>query len=344
VAFIEANPKRAYNNQWNLSIQRQLAPDTALTISYVGSHAVHVPQGIEDADQVPLSQVTFAPDGHLLFPIPRGGKVKNIQRINPNFSRIVATLWRDYSKYNALQVNLSKRLSHSFAIQGAYTFSKNTDQGSATFSDNEYLNTAGPSYAFVPNLQNGVSDFNITHNFVLNGTWNIPVSESLHGAPRAILQGWELGNILTLHSGVPFTVKINTDNAFTGNSRVNSSAGGQRPDFVPGPGCSTNPVNPGQPSNYINFNCFTIPTAGTLGDLGRNTLRGPGFADFDFSLFRNITLSQERYRVQFRAEAFNILNHTNFGAQTTLLGTPNVLQSPTLTTSRQLQLGVKFVF
>jgi len=348
VAFIEANPHRAYNNQWNLSIQRQLAADTALTISYVGSHAVHVPQGIEDADQVPLANVTTAPDGHLMFPIPAGTtfkqQVKNIQRINPNFSRIVATLWRDYSKYNALQVNLSKRLSHGFAIQGAYTYSKNTDQGSATFSDNEYLNTAGPSYAFAPNLQNGVSDFNITHNFVLNGTWNIPVSKSLHGAPRAILQGWELGNILTLHSGVPFTVKINTDNAFTGNSRVNSSAGGQRPDFNPGPGCTTNPVNPGQPSNYINFNCFSIPTPGTLGDLGRNTLRGPGFADFDFSLFRNIAFSQERYKLQIRAEAFNVLNHTNFGAQTTLLGTANVLQSPTLTTSRQIQLGAKFVF
>jgi hypothetical protein len=348
VAFVEANPHRAYNDQWNLSIQRQLAPDTTLTVSYVGSHAVHVPQGIEDADQVPLSQVTVSPDGHLMFPIPAGStfkqQVKNIQRINPNFSRIVATVWRDYSKYNALQVNLSKRLSHGFAIQGAYTYSKNTDQGSATFSDNEYLNTAGPSYAFVPNLQNGVSDFNITHNFVVNGTWNIPVSESLHGAPRAILHGWELGNILTLHSGVPFTVKINTDNAFTGNSRVNSSAGGQRPDFVPGPGCSTDPVNPGQPSNYINFNCFAIPTPGTLGDLGRNTLRGPGFADLDFSLFRNIDFSQERYKVQFRIESFNLLNHANFGAQTTLLGTSNVLQSPTLTTSRQLQLGVKFVF
>jgi len=357
VAFIEANPKRAYNNQWNLSIQRQLASDTALTVSYVGSHAVHVPLGIEDTDQVPLANVTTGPNGQILFPIPAGTtfrqQVSNIQRINPNFGRIVATLWRDYSKYNALQVNLSKRLSHSFAIQGAYTYSKNTDQGSATFSDNEFLNTAGPSYAFLPNLQNGVSDFNITQNFVLNGTWNIPVSESLHGAPRAILHGWELGNILTLHSGVPFTVKVNSDIAFTGNSRVNSSAGGQRPNFNPGPGCSTNPVNPGQPSNYINLNCFSLPALGTLGNLGRNTLRGPDFADLDFSLFRNIALHQEKYKLQFRVEAFNILNHTNFGVQTTGIfsGTNTTpLQSaeqllpPTLTTSRQLQLGVKFVF
>ena len=348
VAYIEANPHRAYNDQWNLTIQRQLTPNTALTIGYVGSHAVHVPLGIEDMDQVPLSQVTFSPTGQPMFPIPPGStfkqQVKNIQRINPNFGRIVGTLWRDYSKYNGLLVNVSKRLSHGFTVQGAYTWSKSLDQGSATFSDNEYLNTAGPSYAFLPNLQNGVSDFNITHNFTLNGTWNIPVSEGLHGAPRAVLEGWELGSIFSAHTGVPFTVKINTDNAFTGNSRVNSTAGGQRPDFNPAPGCTTNPVNSGQPSNYINYNCFSVPALGTLGDLGRNTLRGPGFVDFDFSLFRNIGLHQERYKFQIRAEAFNVLNHTNFGAQTTLLGSTPVLQQPTLTTSRQIQLGVKFVF
>jgi hypothetical protein len=313
--------------------------------------------GIEDLDQVPLSQVTFSPTGQPMFPIPAGNtfrqRVSNIQRINPNFGRIVGTLWRDYSKYNGLLVNVSKRLSHGFAVQGAYTWSKSLDQGSATFSDNEYLNTAGPSYAFLPKLQNGVSDFNITHNFVANGTWNIPVPESLHGTSRAILGGWELGGIFTARTGVPFTLTLNSDIAFTGNSRVRSSAGGQRPNFNPAPGCTTNPINRGQPSNYINLNCFSLPAFGVLGDLGRNTLRAPGFEDFDFSLFRNVALHQEKYKVQFRAEAFNILNHANFGGQTTNVfnGTnPTPLQSagrlkgPTLTTSRQIQLGVKFVF
>jgi hypothetical protein len=187
---------------------------------------------------------------------------------------------------------------------------------------------------------------------VLNGTWTIPVAESFHGASRAILAGWELGGIFTLHSGVPFTVKLTSDEAFTGNSRVNSSAGGQRPDFKPGPGCSTNPTNPGQPSNYINLNCFAFPAPGVLGNLGRNTLRGPGFEDFDFSLFKNIGFRSEKYKVQIRAEAFNVLNHANFGVQTTAIfdGSGNPLTSagnllpPTLTTSRQIQLGIKFLF
>jgi len=356
VAFVQANPGRAYNQQWNLSIQRQLTSSTALTVGYVGSHAVKVPMGIEDMDQVPLSQVTFGPNGQLMFPIPPGStfqqQVKNIQRINPNFGRIVGTLWQDYSRYNGLQVNLSQKMSHGFAVQATYTYSKVTDQGSSTFSDNEYLNTAGPSYAFDLKLQNAVSDFNITQNFVLNGSWNIPVPHSFEGASRKILGGWEIGSIFTAHSGVPFTAKLTSDEAFTGNSRVNTTAGGQRPNFNPGPGCSPNAINPGQPFNYIKVGCFSFPAPGVLGDLGRNTLRGPGFADLDFSLFKNISFLEDRYKLQFRAEAFNSLNHTNFGVQTTAvfngngepLASAGVLQQPTLTTSRQIQLGVKFLF
>ena len=356
VAFVQANPGRAYNQQWNLSIQRQLTSSTALTVGYVGSHAVKVPMGIEDMDQVPLSQVTFGPNGQLMFPIPPGStfqqQVKNIQRINPNFGRIVGTLWQDYSRYNGLLVNLSQKMSHGFAFQATYTYSKVTDQGSSTFSDNEYLNTAGPSYAFDLKLQNAVSDFNITQNFVLNGSWNIPVPHSFEGASRKILGGWEIGSIFTAHSGVPFTAKLTSDEAFTGNSRVNTTAGGQRPNFNPGPGCSPNAINPGQPFNYIKVNCFSFPAPGVLGDLGRNTLRGPGFADLDFSLFKNISFLEDRYKLQFRAEAFNSLNHTNFGVQTTAvfngngepLASAGVLQQPTLTTSRQIQLGVKFLF
>jgi hypothetical protein len=356
VAFVQANPGRAYNQQWNLSIQRQITSSTALTVGYVGSHAVHVPLGIEDMDQVPLSQVTFLPDGQLQFPIPAGNtfkqQVKNIQRINPNFGRIVGTLWQDYSKYDGLLVNVSQKMSHGFSFQGSYTYSKSIDEGSSTFSDNEYLNTAGPSYAFDLALQKAVSDFNITQNFVLNGSWNIPIPKTLQGASHAILGGWELGSIFTAHSGVPFTAKLTSDEAFTGNSRVNTTAGGQRPNFNPGPGCSPNAINPGQPFNYIKVNCFSYPAPGVLGDLGRNTLRGPGFADLDFSLFKNITFLQDRYKLQFRAEAFNSLNHTNFGVQTTAvfngngvpLASAGVLQQPTLTTSRQIQLGVKFLF
>jgi hypothetical protein len=154
------------------------------------------------------------------------------------------------------------------------------------------------------------------------------------------------------HSGEPFSVRLTSDQAFTGNSRTHSSAGGQRPNFNPAPGCTTNAINPGQPSNYINTSCFSFPAPGVLGNLGRNTLRGPKYVDLDSSLFKNIPFAHDRYSLQLRGEVFNVLNHTNFRTQATglfnksggVIASAGQLPAPTLTTSRQIQFGAKFIF
>jgi hypothetical protein len=191
------------------------------------------------------------------------------------------------------------------------------DLGSNTFSYNESTNTSGSPYAFLPQLQRGVSDFDIAHRFVLSYSWNILTPDSLAGAARALLGGWELGGIFTAQTGPPFTVTLQTDQARTGDSRVRSSSGGQRPDFNPAPGCTVNAINPGNPSNYIRTECFSFPALGTLGNLGRNTLRGPGLEEFDAALFKNWPWSNDRRRVQFRIEAFNLFNRPNFQAPKT---------------------------
>ena len=340
--YVEQNPPRAYSMQWNFTLQRQLASDVVLTAGYVGSRANHLPRSIEDIDQVPLSLVTTAPDRHVQFPT-----TGTIQRVNPNFSRIATTLWDDHSTYHALVTDLSKRFSHGFILKAAYTWSKSIDLGSNTFSDNESTNTSGSSYAFLPNLQKGVSDFDVTHNFVLHYSWTIP-SGSLTRFSRAVLGGWELGGIFTARSGAPFSVTIQTDRARTGDSRVRSTSGGQRPDYNPAPGCNPNAINPGNASNYINTACFSWPTLGELGNLGRNTLRGPGLEEFDSSLFKNFRLS-EHARVQFRAEAFNLFNRANFQAPKVkifdgsgnLIPNSSQLTSPTQTSERQIQFGLK---
>ena len=352
VIYVQQNPPRAYNQVWNLSVQQQLSSDTALMVGYVGSHSVHVPLNIDDMDQVPLSLVTISPDGHLVFPIPAGGKSSNVKRINPNFGRIEGMVWTDYSIYHGLLTNISKRMSHGLNAQATYTWSKSMDEGSSTFSDNEYDNTVGPSYAFDLKLQKGVSDYNITNNLVINAQWDIPASSNFHGASRALLAGWQLGGIAQYHSGEPFSVRLTSDQAFTGNSRTHSSAGGQRPDYNPAPGCTTNAINPGQPSNYIKTQCFSFPAPGVLGDLGRNTLRGPKYVDVDSSLFKNFGFSHDRYSLQLRGEVFNVLNHTNFRTQADglfnksggILASASQLPAPTLTTSRQIQFGAKFIF
>ena len=350
-AYVQQNPQRAYSMQWNMSVQRQLTGSTAMMLGYIGSRGNHLPRSIEDADQVPLSLTTVAPDGHLLFPCaPKAGACTvTPARINPNYSRIAATVWDDFSSYNGLIATLEKRFSHGLFFKGAYTWSKSIDEGSNTFSDNEATNTSGNTYAFLSSLQRGVSDFDITHRVVVNYSWLIPTPSSFSGFSQAALGGWELGGIFTAQSGPPFTVTLTNDQANTGDSRTSSSSGGQRPDYIGGAGCSPNAINAGNPFNYIKTSCFGFPAPGTLGDLGRNTLRGPGLQEFDASIFKNWKLWQERTTLQFRVEAFNLLNKPNFQAPKTkifdgngaLIPTATVLPSPTATSEREIQFALK---
>jgi hypothetical protein len=349
-SYVEQNPARAYLMEWNVTMQRQLGAASALTFGYVGSHGRNLPRSIEDADQVPPSLVTRSPTGVLLFPtdpsLRNGGP---IQRINPNFSRIAATVWDDFSDYRALVMDLSRRFSHGLFFKAAYTWSRSIDAGSNTFSDNESTNTSGSAYAFFPDLQRGPSDFDIAHRVVISYSWSIPAPGSLSGASRALLAGWDLGGIFTAQTGPPFTVTLQTDQARTGDSRVRSTSGGQRPNYNPAPGCSVNAINPGDPRNYIKTECFSFPALGQLGNLGRNTLRGPGLNEFDASLTKSWPLRHDRTRLQFRFEAFNLFNTANLQAPKVKIfdGSGNVipnagqLTAPTQTSERQLQLALK---
>ena len=350
-SYVEQDPRRAYMTQWNLTIQRQLAGNAALTAGYVGSHGTNLPRSIEDVNQVPLSLVSTSADGHLIFPTDRSARNGGpIPRINANFSRIAATVWDDSSSYHSLVIDFNQRVGRSLFFKAAYTWSKSMDLGSNTFSDNESTNTSGSPYAYLPQLQRGVSDFDIAHRFVSSYSWNIPAPASAAGAAHTLLGGWEIGGIFTAQSGPPFTVTLQTDQARTGDSRVRSSSGGQRPDFNPAsPGCTVNAINPGNPSNYIRTECFSFPALGTLGNLGRNTLRGPGLAEFDAALFKNWQWSRERMRAQFRLEAFNLFNTPNFQAPKTkifdgsgrVIAAASQLTSPTQTSERQIQLALR---
>jgi hypothetical protein len=202
-------------------------------------------------------------------------------------------------------------------------------------------------------LNRGPSDFDIPQNLVVNYTWVIPTPASFNGAERALLAGWQLGGIFQIQSGSPFTLTIAPDQARTGTSATGSgtSTGGERPNFNPLPGCSVNPTG-GDPSNYINLSCFSFPALGTLGNLGRNTLRVPKLVNYDLSLFKNFNIIGEKLKAQFRAEAFNLFNHPSFQPQTGKVFDANgkVIPSaaqlfpPTVTTARQIQLGLKLIF
>ena len=345
--YIEQNPPAAYKLQWNLNIERQITSNLSLTVGYVGSRGVHLPEHLNDTDQVPPGFVTIGPSGNLLFPI-----TGTIQRINPNFATITSTRWYGYSIYHGLQVNLTQRMARGFSFQAAYSWSKSIDNGDEEVNSKDLLNNTDPVYAFAPNINRGVSDFDIPQRLVLNFVWDAPNPAIRSLVPKFLLSGWELSGIFTAQTGTPFSVIIPVDQARTGNSKAGSSQSGQRPNYSPVPGCSPDAVNPGHPDAYLKLQCFSFPALGELGNLGRNTLRSPGLEAFDFSLFKNHNVLGEKLKIQFRAELFNVLNHPNFEAQVVtafngqgqVVPVSSALTPPTVTTSRQIQFGLKFIF
>lgn len=335
--FVQGNPPRPFKTQYNLNIQRQLSATTILTAGYVGSRGYNMVNGYDETNIAP--PVTSNPYTWTAA----------APKINPNFGRIAATNWLADTWYNGLQVNVRKNFSHGFLAQFAYTYAKSIDTGSNAFSTNEFANTVdNPLGIFDPRFNKGLSDFDVRHNVVLNFLYNIPGPSA--GVARGMFGGWQVGSIFTAGTGLPMTVLLNNDRAGTKSSQT-SNLLGQRPNYVQG--CAT--TDPGN-VQYINTSCFTFPAQYTLGTLGRNSITGPGLEEFDFSLFKNARVRKigEAFRVQFRAEVFNILNHTNFAqpdvTHFTMFDVNGKINTnagqitTTQTASRQIQFGLKFIW
>jgi hypothetical protein len=367
---IEFKPKRNYVLQWNLNLQRDIIPNLTATIGYVGSRSVHQAFRTDDSDIV-IPQKTSA--GYL-WPSPIGsGNV-----INQNFGDIRYLHWAGDAYYDALQIGLSKQMSHGFLFQGSFTWAKSIDTSSGVVAGDTLANSISSLPFFDLKLNRAVSDFNVDRTLVISATWRPTISAT--GPARWIANGWELGGILTANGGVPFTPTFGTDGDPLGS---NVSDPYDYPNRLKGPGCGS-AVNPGNPSNYIKTECFSVPTAPDMafwtancdtttgvynnggpdlvpapfplcfnlrGNSGRNSLVGPGLFDLNLSLSKNTKIS-ERFSVEIRAEVFNVLNHPNFGVPA-LPGSTDIFDSTgslspavgrlnsTTTTAREIQLALK---
>jgi hypothetical protein len=351
--FIDSNPKRNYVTQWNLNFQYQLTPSVAAMVAYVGSRGVHQPFRVDEADLI-IPTKTSA--GYLWPQVDINGNLTSGPNagnppdpINKNFGSIRGMFYQGRSYFNALELQLAKRMSHGFQVQGTYTWGKSMDTSSATVAGDAFGNSISSLNWFDMSLTRGLSDFNVGRTLVVNGTWDIPTAKSVTGPARWFIDGWELGLILTVSDGVPFTPTwgIGSDPANT-----LSSDDFAFPNRLGGPGCKTL-TNPGNPANYVKTDCFAVPIApagpnqmafwnancdpqppnsqpsdpnappfkapfpqcfNLRGNAGRNILIGPGITSLDFSVFKNNRIKRisENFNVQFRVEMFNILNHANF--------------------------------
>jgi Carboxypeptidase regulatory-like domain/TonB dependent receptor/TonB-dependent Receptor Plug Domain len=338
--FVEFHPKRNYVMQWNLGIARELTSTLSLTIGYVGSRGVHLPYRVDNIDMV---LPTLTPAGYVFPPIATSS------RVNENFGRINSTLWQATSSYHALQADVAKRVSHGIEVHGAYTWGKSIDTLSATAADDAFPNGLFNQLFFDQRTTRGLSDFNVAQTLVLSFTWELPSPTRNSRAMTWAANGWQLGGLYKASSGQPFTPILGGDPA---GQKLDETS--QLPNRLAGPGCGTL-TNPGNPNHYIKTQCLAFPGMSKWGNLGRNTLVGPGVSKLDVSVFKNnrVRRISENFNVQFRAEFFNVLNRANFASPTdhaTVFdqsGNPISsagLITSTQTTSRQIQFAVKLIW
>ncbi len=340
-AYIEPNPGRAYSMKWHLDIQREVLGFVA-EVGYTGSRGVHLPLVERNMNTVVPIQNS---EGIWVYPA-------NGQVLNPNWGSInTSDTWNADSYYHGMQASLRRSWSQRMQVQSSYSWSKSIDTASSTGSTNAISSYGGAvalATPFLPQLNRGLSDFDIRHNFSFNMVWELPFASAMQGPGKWILGGWQLGSIFRGRTGNPFSVVLNNDRAGS-KADTNGAAVGQRPNLVTSPDCETltNPRNPGA---YVKTQCFTFPAQYTLGNLGRNTLSGPGVMNLDLSLFKNFSLG-EGAMTQFRIEMFNALNHANFGTPNIVIFdrqgrlTANAGQiTSTSTDSRRIQFGLKVNF
>lgn len=322
------------------------------------------------ADTMDLTIPVRTPAGYL-YPNP----VASGDTINPNFGQVRAVIFQANSFYDALQVGITKRMSQGVQFQTSFTWGRAIDTDSATVAGDQFSNAISSLNWFDQSLTRGLADYNVSKLFVVSVTWQLPTAKSLTGPAAWLANGWQMGGILKLNDGVPFTPTWGTGGDPAGTNSADDYA---FPDRLTGPGCA-NLSNPGNPDHYIKTQCFIVPVAPSLafynancdptfgtypqcfnlrGNAGRNIIIGPGIANLDFSLFKNnyVRRISENFNIQFRAEFFNILNRPDFGDPVVpngeadlfdATGAPNAAVGKFTTTSvpeRQIQLALKIIW
>ena len=324
---LEFNPSNPYTMQYNVSVQREIAHGATLSVAYVGQRGVHQVRAIDANQAIP----TILPDGRKFFP------VNSVVR-NQNFTGIRYKVTDGQLSYNGLQTVFNLKLNKLVNFQASYTYSKAIDDGSIVTTqggDNDLPQDPDSRAA-----ERGLSNYDQRHYFATYLVADIP---GFFG-PNWLTGGWQINTITVLASGNPFSVTVGYDRA---RARPQAGTAPQRPDLVAGR--SNNPIL-GSPNRYFDPTAFSLPEAGFFGSLGRNTLIGPGLFNVDLSVNKTFKLG-ERFSVQLRGEAFNILNRPNFAipSQRQIFSASGPVASAglitsTTTTSRQLQFGLRLSF
>jgi hypothetical protein len=345
---------------WSFRVQQELSPNTALSVAYVGSHGYHEIIGV-DANE-PFPTICPASPCPATYPSTFPGALANapiaagtyyIPAGTPKANPTLANTWTWFSlgnsNYNALQVDANRRFSHGVSLRGVYTWSKALDNGDSLNATTSANAPALASNPFNLHADYGLAGYDVRHVAVISALYALPfgrgqaLANGLGSWGNALVSGWSVNSIVTLQDGFPFTPQLSYNPSNNGDTR-NPVRPFVNPDF-------TGPVILGNPNQWFNPNAFLRPPAnsGFYGDLGRDTLIGPGLATWDFSTLKETSI-RERLSLQFRAEIFNLLNRANFNTPNLIVFTPSGVSgtagaiTSTSTTSRQVQFGLKMIW
>ncbi|MBV9158835.1 MAG: carboxypeptidase regulatory-like domain-containing protein [Acidobacteriaceae bacterium] len=344
---------------WSARIEQALTDNTALTLGYVGSHGYYELIGIDANEPFPVicpsspCPATYPanfPAGLAGTPVPPGTYyVPTAIRANPTLANTWTYFSEGDSSYNALQVDVKHRFSGGLSLRGAYTWSKTIDDGdslNATTSGGEPALASNP---FNLRSDRGLANFDVRNVGVISSTYSLPFGRDARfhnnstGFANFLISGWNVDSIVTLQGGFPFTPQLSYNPSNNGDTR-----NPVRPFVNP---AFTGPIILGNPSRWFNPAAFLAPpnNSGFYGNLGRDTLIGPGLAVWDLSFLKDTRVS-ERTNLQFRAEFFNVLNRANFNTPNAIVFTPagvsptaGVITS-TSTSSRQIQFALKLLW
>jgi hypothetical protein len=347
---------------YSLKIEQQLAPATSITVGYIGSHSSHqILSG--DLNEPPFSIVNGAVFYPAYYATPTSAPAAPV-KANPALANSTSWWSGGSGNYNALVVDFRHDLSHGIQFRANYTWSKNLDDGSAWNTSVSANTPAFVSVPQLPHLDYGPAATDVRQLAAFNGTYDLPFGNGkfffANASPFAshFISGWSLSTIANLQTGFPFSPQLGYNPTGSGDSR-NPVRPNRNPNFTGS--LYTSGSTSQRVAQFFNPNAFSAPAAGFVGNAGRDSLYGPGYADWDLSLLKSTQLS-EAARLQFRAEVFNLLNHTNLNlpsevvyaagptqgttaSQTTAatLASPGVVTS-TANASRQIQLGLKLLF
>ena len=338
-----------YTEEYMLSVERGLGANTVLSFNYVGTqgHRLLVLEEANPGDpslclflrnpaNLAAGQTPCGPFGEDTTYTTATGQIYNGTRgpLGSNFGSNASQVTIGNSDYNALQITL-RHTSKRLTVLAGYTFSKSLDQSSNV---GEAVNPLDPS------LSRALSSFNVTHNFVVSYSYQLPLERLFHANNR-LTRGWELSGITRLSSGFPVTLVNYGDNSLLGSepNGVNNF-GVDEPDYSGGPlHLNSDPRN-GLP--YFDTAQFSENALGTPGNARRRFFFGPGMGNYDMALLKNLRLTEAK-SLQFRFEAFNVFNHAQFFGPQAVDG--NVDSSTfgqviSAAPPRIVQLGAKFIF